>query len=82
MESMNICELIFSPLFTGRQTGSIAFINENLGEIWYELKLISEDQLPVRLPVFKTELGKVDSHTVILENPTDKEVKVVTKIIN
>ena len=46
------------------------------------MKLISEDQLPVRLPVFKTELGKVDSHTVILENPTDKEVKVVTKIIN
>jgi len=49
---MNIYELIFSPLFTGKQSGyiflyefhrSIAFINENLGEIWYELKLISED---------------------------------------
>lgn len=36
----------------------------------------------MRLPVLKTELGKVDSHTVILENPTDKEVKVQTKIIN
>jgi len=35
----------------------------------------------VRLPVLKTELEKVDSHTVILDNPTDKEVKVVSKII-
>ena len=55
---------------------SIAFINEVLGEIWYDLKLISEEAPQIRLPVLRTELGKVESHKVVLENPTDKDVKV------
>jgi hypothetical protein len=35
--------LIYSPLSVGHQKGSIAFINEVLGEIWYELDLTSEE---------------------------------------
>jgi len=42
-ESTNVYELVFSPLFVGRHVGSIAFISENLGEIWYDLRLVSED---------------------------------------
>ena len=70
-ESTNVYELVFSPLFVGRHVGSIAFISENLGEIWYDLRLVSEDYPPIRLPVWKTELGKVEAHTVLLENSTD-----------
>lgn len=34
------------------------------------------------MPVLKTELGKVDVHKIKLENPFDKEVKIITKVIN
>lgn len=74
--------MIFSPLFVGRKSGSIAFINEQLGEIWYDLNMNSEESPPQRLQVLKTELGKVESHTVYLQNPTEKEVKVTTKVLN
>lgn len=80
--SVGIYELIYSPLAIGRSRGSIAFINEHLGEIWYDLSLGCEDQPPVRLPVLRTELGKVEQHRIVLENPSDKEVKVVAKIVN
>ena len=36
-------ELMFSPLKPYIEKGSIAFVNEKLGEIWYELRLISEE---------------------------------------
>eukprot|EP00825_Cyclidium_porcatum_P017017 TRINITY_DN1987_c0_g1_i2.p1 TRINITY_DN1987_c0_g1~~TRINITY_DN1987_c0_g1_i2.p1 ORF type:complete len:400 (-),score=64.28 TRINITY_DN1987_c0_g1_i2:21-1220(-) len=65
-------ELIYSPLYIGKQKGSVAFINEQLGELWYDLTLTSEEQTPIRLPVLKTELGKVDVHKIKLENPFDK----------
>lgn len=38
-----VYELMFSPLKPLLEQGSIAFINEKLGEIWYELKLIAEE---------------------------------------
>ncbi|KAL4498636.1 hypothetical protein ABPG72_019754 [Tetrahymena utriculariae] len=75
-------ELIYSPLIVGRQRGSIAFINELLGEIWYELSLTCEDQLPVRMNVLRCELGKVEAHQIFLENPSEKEVKATTKVSN
>lgn len=46
----------------GRSKGSIAFINENLGEIWYELSLNCEEQPPQRLNLLKSELGKFSKH--------------------
>lgn len=75
-------ELVYSPLQICKHKGSIAFINELLGELWYELNLTTEDQAPVRLPVLRTELGKVEKHEIKLENPLDREVKIQTKVIN
>jgi len=40
---------MFSPLKVFREQGSIAFINEKLGEIWYELHLISEESEEIKL---------------------------------
>ena len=74
--SSSIYELKYSPLAVGRSKGSIAFTNEFLGEIWYDLNLSCEEQPSVRLPVLRTELGKVQEHEVNLENPSDKEVKI------
>jgi hypothetical protein len=44
-------------------------MNEKLGEIWYDLTLISEEVPFIRLPTLKAELGKYESVTVTLENP-------------
>ena len=38
-----VYELIFSPLKVFRGKGNVSFMNEKLGEIWYDLNLISED---------------------------------------
>jgi hypothetical protein len=35
-----IYELIFSPLKTGNYTGTIGFLNEKVGEFWYDLVLL------------------------------------------
>jgi hypothetical protein len=75
-------ELIFSPLRAMKEVGSVAFIHEKLGEIWYELELNAEAPQPIRLPTLKCELGKVATHIVELENPSAKDVKVKSKISN
>lgn len=65
-----------------RQIGSIAFIHEKLGEVWYELELVAEDSPQVRLPTLKAELGKVATVPVELENPSNQDVIVKYKISN
>ena len=35
-----VYELIFSPLKTGHYTGTIGFLNEKVGEFWYDLVLV------------------------------------------
>lgn len=42
-KSSGVYELIFSPLLPFKEVGSIAFIHEDLGEIWYELELNAEE---------------------------------------
>ena len=44
--------------------------------------MVSEDRQAVRIPILKTELGKVEQYEVLLENPTAKEVIVNTLITN
>lgn len=75
-------ELVYSPLYVGRAKGSIAFVNELLGEKWYELNLSSEEQPVVKLSMLKTELGKFTQHKVLLENPTAKEIKAISRCSN
>jgi len=81
-KQQGVYELIFSPLQPMRELGSIAFIHEKLGEIWYELELAAEDVPQVRLPTLQCELGKVATHPVELENPSNQDVKVKPRIQN
>ena len=69
-------ELLFSPLREFKSKGSIAFIHDKLGEIWYELDLTSERNIPIKLPIMKSELGKVITQEIELENPSNMDVKV------
>ena len=66
--------LIFSPLASGAAQGTIGFLNEKVGEFWYDLNLTAEENPMINLDVLECELGKVASHTVTLENPTGQEL--------
>ena len=63
--------MLFTPLRAGKSKGSIAFINDKLGEIWYELHLIGSEAAIIRLPTLKSELGKSERHNIVLENPSN-----------
>ena len=53
-------DLVFAPLKLGKWRGSVAFISQLLGEVWYELNLSCDDQPPQRLNLMKASLGKVE----------------------
>jgi hypothetical protein len=45
-----------------------------VGEFWYDLNLVAEENPPIALDLLECELGKVASHFVQLENPTGAEL--------
>lgn len=63
--------LLFCPLKPFIGAGSITFMHEELGEIWYDLTLRAEDSEPIRLPVLKAELGKTTIYEKFLKNPSN-----------
>jgi hypothetical protein len=75
-------ELIYSPLRAGKYTGTIGFLNEKVGEFWYDLNLTAEENPTVNLDLFECELGKVATQFVNLENPTGQEIAVDYKCSN
>lgn len=48
-KTANNYELMFLPLRTGVSGGMITFLNEELGEIWYEIVMTSEPSSYIRL---------------------------------
>jgi hypothetical protein len=48
-------------------------LNEKVGEFWYDLNLIAEENPEANLQLLECELGKIAHHFVELENPTGKE---------
>jgi hypothetical protein len=69
-----VYSLIFFPLSVGEHTGSIMFFNEDTGEFWYQLHLISEPSPPVLLPSVTCEVGKKTTQSVTIENPTESDL--------
>ena len=69
-KSIGTYNLIYSPLAAGSAAGTIGFLNEKVGEFWYDLSLKAEENPVVHLDLLECELGKVANHTVTLENPT------------
>jgi len=78
----SIYELRFTPLRAFKGKGSVAFIQEKLGELWYELNLNADNKPVERLSTLKAELGKFSQHEVILENPSAFNVDVTHRVSN
>eukprot|EP01038_Epipyxis_sp_PR26KG_P008960 gene8960-12082_t len=67
-------ELIYSPLLAGDFIGKISFQNENVGEVWYKLKLKG---LPAKPIVVETAEAMVASSIIItapVDNPLPESV--------
>lgn len=73
-KSVGTYNLIFSPLASGAYQGTIGFLNEKVGEFWYDLNLNAEENPVTSLDLLECELGKVANHVVNLENPTGQEL--------
>jgi len=58
-KSIGTYNLIFSPLASGAYQGTIGFLNEKVGEFWYDLNLNAEENPVVNLDLLECELGKV-----------------------
>lgn len=73
-KTVSTYNLIFSPLTAGQFKGNIGFLNEKVGEFWYELSLTADESPIQNLELLECELGRMASHTVELENPTSGEL--------
>ena len=60
----------------GEVVGNIGFLNEKVGEFWYDLNLIAEENPVVNLELLECELGHMQKHEIDLENPTGKELVI------
>jgi hypothetical protein len=67
-------ELVFSPLQPSRKKGTAVFFNTTVGEFWYDLDLIADPAPPEELELLKCELGRTQTTSVRIENPTGQEV--------
>lgn len=68
--------LTFFPLTVFREKASLILSNEKLGEIVYDILLVSEAAPIVKLPLIKCEIGKTETILLKLENVVNQEVKV------
>jgi len=75
-------ELVYSPLLAGEQVGSITFVNDKIGEMWYELSLEAFEAPPVELDPFECPVGDTVRKTICLENPTTEAAEIRVDISN
>lgn len=73
-KTVSTYNLIFSPLQAGNVQGNIGFLNEKVGEFWYDLTLTADESPVQNLELLECELGRIASHTIDLENPTGTEL--------
>ena len=75
-------ELLFAPLLPGREVGSIVFANPRLGEVWYELNLVSKPPERLRLQQMRAAVGTRTRQGIYLENPSNEEITLMLSSSN
>ncbi|EKX37711.1 hypothetical protein GUITHDRAFT_116187 [Guillardia theta CCMP2712] len=70
-------ELIYSPLIAGGRQGSLTFINDEMGEFWYEIKLMAGEPEVMDVPSFSCSLGRSIDTQVSIENPLPDDVMLL-----
>ncbi|CAF3347445.1 unnamed protein product [Rotaria sp. Silwood1] len=75
-------ELIFKPKTIGNWNGGLVFYNDEIGEFWYELNLISTNPQKVELSPMTAPVGGNSTQEITIENPLDEQVTFQTIISN
>eukprot|EP01050_Picozoa_sp_SAG11_P014229 SAG11_NODE_1730_length_4364_cov_1.545369_2_plen_104_part_00 len=76
-QETRVYQLIYSPLLSGESSGGVSFVNEQVGEFWYDLQLTALPAATQRLPEVQgvvCEMGKQQAFALPLENPTSAEL--------
>lgn len=73
-------ELIYSPLHTGVFNGSISFINDHIGEIWYKLQLTANPAPSTEIDLIECMVGSSQGIRVPIENPLPEAVSLSVAI--
>jgi hypothetical protein len=75
-------ELFYSPLVAKVHEGSLAFLNESVGEFWYKLSLMADPAEPVVLDPMSAPVGAKTRVPLTIENPLGKDIAVSTRVTN
>ena len=69
-------ELMYAPLISKTHRGSVAFLNDRVGEFWYQLNLDATPAPPLTLAPFACAVGARVSTKVTIENPLPQEIEL------
>ena len=75
-------ELFYAPLVARTHGGSVAFLNDRVGEFWYKLNLTGTPAAPSTLPTLECQVGARTSATVTIENPLEREIALEGSVSN
>lgn len=75
-------QLKFNPIQVGKFRGGLIFLNEETGEFWYDLKLVSIDPLPITVDAVEAEVGRYTLLTLRLKNPLNEKINFRALISN
>lgn len=75
-KEVRVYQLIYSPLQAGSAKAAVSFINDKVGEFWYDLDLHAKPDSPKIIDNLKCELGRHKAFNLPIENPTGEEILV------
>ena len=50
-------------------------MNDEIGEFWFDLKLVSVDPMPIQAGVLQCEVGRYTMHTLKFTNPLNEPIQ-------
>lgn len=77
-----VYELLFLVLLPSEQNGSVTFINQDIGEFWYQLHLIANQAPIIKLDKMTCAIGNKTQQIISIENPINEELELKSKISN
>lgn len=81
-EQSGTYELFYTPLIANEHQGSVAFLNDKVGEFWYRLNLCATKAEPLHLDTMVCAVGARVSTDIPVENPLDHEITLVSRCSN
>lgn len=82
LEEAGTYEIFYTPLIAQTHSGSVAFLNDVVGEFWYKLNLSAARAEPTTLGEMECSVGARVSTKVTVENPLNQEITLISRCSN